>query len=411
MKKIIASAVGLMMVSGVAVTTASAVENQFGGYWRTRFFGQNDFNVENSSFYRTDNRTRLYLFTKFNDDFKFVNKFEFNTNWGDDNGGSLGADGTSIWRIKNSYADFNLGNTNVKLGIQPGYLARGFLLDNDFSGAIVTPTFGDVAVPLGYIAVRSEDGGGAAFDQGLMFAAANVKINDTWAVTPYFMYNGANSGEVVDPDLGSLKVGDINSWYLGLDAEMKMDAVSAWGTFIYNGGTQFDELIQRDVDLGGWLGAVGVDVGIGHGQFFYASGDSSPLDGNGDAFQSTAAQSYYWSEIMGLGIFDNTAPTGAPGDKISNVWAINAGVTFVPMDKMTLTGDLWYAQLAEGVVDPRNPLNTVDELGWELDGKMTYELMDNLSADVVLAYLFAGDAIFNDQNDALEAGVRISLKF
>ena len=37
MKKIIASAVGLMLVGGVAVTTAQAVESQFGGYWRTRF--------------------------------------------------------------------------------------------------------------------------------------------------------------------------------------------------------------------------------------------------------------------------------------------------------------------------------------------------------------------------------------
>jgi hypothetical protein len=35
MKKIIAAAAGLMMV-GTLATAASAVESQFGGYWRTR---------------------------------------------------------------------------------------------------------------------------------------------------------------------------------------------------------------------------------------------------------------------------------------------------------------------------------------------------------------------------------------
>ena len=93
MKKIIASAVGLVMVGGVAVTTASAVESQFGGYWRTRFTysenmtgtaaTDNDPAENNSnSWYRTDTRTRLYYTAKFNDDLKFVNKFEFNTTMG-----------------------------------------------------------------------------------------------------------------------------------------------------------------------------------------------------------------------------------------------------------------------------------------------------------------------------------------
>ena len=100
MKKIIASAVGILMIGGVAATNASAVENIFGGYWRTRIFSETDFNGVDSSYNRVDNRTRLYYTAKFTDDFKFVNKLEWNTNWGDDNGGDIGADGTSILRIK-----------------------------------------------------------------------------------------------------------------------------------------------------------------------------------------------------------------------------------------------------------------------------------------------------------------------
>lgn len=409
MKKIIASAVGLMLAGGVAATTASAVENQFGGYWRTRAFAQNDFtqvkvpvvvngipttvNESDGSFWRVDNRTRLYYTAKFNDDFKFVNKFEFNTNWGDDNGGKVGADGTSIWRIKNSYADFTLGNTRTKLGIQAAVLSRGFIFDDDFSGIVVTPQFGNVSMPLGYIAVRTEDGGGADFDEGMFFVEANVKISDAMSIDPYFVWWSASSGE----DSDFLPVGDADIYYIGADFDMKMDAASLWGTAIYNGG----EIQDDNVDA--WLFAAGVDAGIAHGQAFYATGDDNPFDEDSEGFTSAPGSSYYWSEIMGLGTFDNRASSGAPGNKISNVWAVNAGVTLKPADKMKIVADVWYAALTED-----DEFGDTD-LGIELDGKLTYALMDNLNADFVLAYLFAGDATGDD--DVFEGGVRLSLSF
>ena len=106
---------------------------------------------------------------------------------------------------------------------------------------------------------------------------------------------------------------------------------------------------------------------------------------------------------MGYGIFDNEYSTSAPGDKISNITALNAGVTIKPMDKLTVSGDVWYAMLAEDNDEGE------DELGLEFDGVVTYELMDNLSADFVLAYLVAGDATGDE--DVFEGGVRVSLKF
>jgi hypothetical protein len=83
--------------------------------------------------------------------------------------------------------------------------------------------------------------------------------------------------------------------------------------------------------------------------------------------------------------------------------AFNAGVTLKPMDKITVTADAWYAMLAE------DDAMGEDELGLEFDGVLTYALMDNLSADFVLAYLVAGDAVGDD--DVFEGGVRVSLKF
>lgn len=393
MKKIIASAVGLMLAGGIAATTASAaVENQFGGYWRTRIWIEDNFDGQDSATHdKADNRTRLYYTAKFSDDFKFVNKFEFNTTWGDNIGGDVGADGMGIWRIKNSYADFNVGPMlNAKLGIQSVTVARGFIFDDDFSGAIVTGKFGNVTVPLVYIRVDDEDNDGAAaastdVDQDIFAALGVIKLSDAMKVTPYFVYHTMNTVE------------DTDNWYVGADADMKFGAVSVWGTFIYNGGT------INDVDNQGFLGAVGADAGLVHGQFFYATGDDSPADNDNDAFVSAPGSSYYWSEIMGLGVFDDRASNGSNADNITNVMAGNVGVTFKPMDKLTLTGDVWYASLAE------ENENGDDELGLEFDAKVAYKIYDNLTAEYIFAYLVSGDATGDE--DVIESGVRVSLSF
>lgn len=389
MKKIIASALGLMMAGGVAASTASAVENEFGGYWRTRMFVQDEF-TPGESYFRVDNRTRLYYTAKFNDDFKFVNKFEFNSNWGDMDGGDIGADG-STWKVKNSYIDANFGATRLKLGIQGAAIARGFIFDDDFSGAMVTANLGNVAVTPFWIAVQSEDAGGQDFDRNYFGATAGVKISDAISLTPYFLYDAAGSGstdvtDAVTDVTTSVAAGDWDNWYLGTDFDMKMDAVSLWGTLIYNSA----EIMDDDRDA--FLGAVGADAGIAHGQVFYA----------GEEFVSAAGQSYYWSEILGLGVFDNTAP-GGPSNAVTNVWAVNGGVTLKPMDKLKIDADVWYAMLAED-----NELGQ-DELGLEFDGKVTYALMDNLNAEFILAYLVGGDAVGDE--DVFEGGVRVSLKF
>ena len=426
MKKIIASAVGLMLVGGVAATTASAaIENQFGGYWRTRFTYEDNFSgTDTASKEYVDTRTRLFYTAKFSDDFKFVNKFEFNTGWGDTTktqtvtvknadgtstkynvtsaglgaGGDLGADGKGNWRVKNSYADFNMGPmVNAKVGIQGATIARGFIFDDDFAGVMLTGKFGQVSAIGAWLNLSNEDvvaidqSTFAGLDQNIFAALVPVKINDGMSVTPYFVYHKISNNEAF------LVTQDADNWYLGADADLKFGTVSVWGTAIYNGGK------INDVDNKGYLGAVGADAGIVHGQFFYASGDDGKDAAENDAFVSAPGRSYYWSEIMGLGIFDNSASNGSPADGISNVWAGNAGVTFKPMDKLKLTGDVWYASLAED-----NKAGD-KELGWELDGVASYSIYDNLTADAVFAYLFSGDA--TGKEDVMEGGVRLSLKF
>jgi len=402
MKKIIASALGLAMVGGVA-TTAFAVENQFGGYWRTWVYYADQMHQDDSDALIESNRTRLYYTAKFSDDFKFVNKFEFDSQWGDDDAGDIGADGHNF-ELKNSYADFNLGTVNTKVGIMGTTVARGFLFDDDFSGVLVTPTFGDNALTLGYLAISNSDlddnADDVGSDNGMFLAQLSLKPSETLAVTPYVLYNHGT-----DVTLSSELTDDVDVYYTGVDVDVQTDAMSLWSTLIYNGGE------YGDTDVSAFLGAFGLDAGVAHGSFVYSTGDDDENDGDMNAFVPASGASFYWSEILGYGMFDDASPmdgryvgegVSVAADGISDLIAVNAGVTFKPMDKMTLSGDVWYASLAEDNDAGDNYVGT------ELDGKLTYSIFENLSADLVVAYLFAGDVI---EEDVTEAGVQLSLKF
>ncbi|MEW6261363.1 MAG: hypothetical protein AB1547_15820, partial [Thermodesulfobacteriota bacterium] len=65
----------LFLVVAVAMPT-HALENQFGGYWRTRAFTDKNFTGEDESkdfdLDRIDTRTRLFYTAKFSDNLKFV---------------------------------------------------------------------------------------------------------------------------------------------------------------------------------------------------------------------------------------------------------------------------------------------------------------------------------------------------
>lgn len=395
MKKIIASGVGLMLLSGVAVTSAMAAESQFGGYWRTRFtFDDNMTGDDSGSNYITDTRTRLYYTAKFNDHFKFVNKFEFDAKWGDTSLGDVGADGKDF-EIKNSYVDYTMGMVNAKLGIQGAKIARGLMFDDDFSGAVVTADMGSFKLPVLYAtAVDEEVRDNSAGDAHLVSVMPSIQVSDALMLTPHVTYGNAARGQdfALNTDFD-----ESDLYWVGMDVDFKMEAASVWGTFIYNGGDVDDD------DVSAFLVAAGAEAGIVHGQAFYVSGDDDAADGDRDDFQSPLGSSYYWSEIMGFGIFDNSGSNGSPEDHLSNIWAANLGVTLKPAEKITTKFDVWYAQLAE-----ENAAGD-DELGLEFDAVVTYALEDNLNVDFVFAYLVADDATGDD--DVMEGGVRVSLAF
>jgi hypothetical protein len=207
--------------------------------------------------------------------------------------------------------------------------------------------------------------------------------------------------------------GDANIYTYGFDFDASFDAFSVWATAYMQSGDA--ETATGDVDFKGWLAAVGGNVALGpvdlHGEFFYSPGDDDALDSDIDNIWSPSG-SYYWSEIMGYGTFDRALPNGSPGDKIFNIWAVNLGTTFKPMDKLKVDVDLWYAEREEDLVFA--PGVSEGELGTELDVKVRYQLVEGLNLDLIGAYLWAGDAVSVDGNndeDPYEFGAQLSLSF
>lgn len=405
MKKIFIAALAVALFAAFTLP-AYAFESEFGGYWRTRAFTQKEFSGQDDGAQdatRTDSRTRLYYTAKFSENFKFVNKFEFNTTWGDDDGGDIGADGDTF-KVKNSYVDFTTGDMNFKVGTQGTVLARGFLFDDDFSGVVATYNAGTVSVPFMWIKVNEEDVDGTVtyFDRDGLTITSDAEA-DMYAINPTFNVNDNLS---VNPFLLFTKVEgeDTNIYFAGANVDTKVGDASVWATLIY----EFGEV--ADIDTTGYLVAAGADAPVDemisvHGEFFYASAKDD--DEDIDAFVAPPGKSYYWSEIMGLGILDNQASAGAPGDAIFNTMAVNAGVTVKPMDKLTVKADVWFAQL----VEKDFTANGEDELGTEVDLVATYNIMDNLNLDLVGAYLFAGDATGGGDEDPYELGTRLSFSF
>jgi hypothetical protein len=427
MKKFGIIALAALLVVAFTVP-ASALENVFGGYWRTRFITQQNFTGEDKTeaqdSSRVDTRTRLYYTAKINDNLKFVNKFEIDAVWGDTGWGDIGADGVD-WQVKNSYVDANIGPLNAKVGVQGITLARGFLFSDDFAGMVLTYKGEGFAIP--FVWMKPKEGGAGLnandMDVDVYALAPSFTLGEGISISPYVAWAttddwsgwaGANwfvGGAAIPAQTG------VDIYYLGLDADMKFGPASVWFTGIYMTG-DVDFAATDDVDLDSYLIALGGAFNMGmfdiHGQFFYADGDD-PDSNDFETFffpsqNVNTGQSYYWAEIMGYGVFDEQGIAGFPNsDKIGNIWAANLGTTIKPMDKLTVSFDLWYASLVEDN-DP-----TLDEvLGTEVDLRVTYELVEGLKMDVVGAYLFADDAAnFDSPNDAnpYELGVQLSLSF
>jgi hypothetical protein len=434
MKKLLVLTLALALVIAFTLP-ASAFESVFGGYWRTRFITEQQFSgMKNSKdtespndLQQVDTRTRLYYTAVLNDNLKLVNKFEWNNTWGSGPGGDYGADGTGIIRIKQSYVDANIGPVRAKIGQHDATFARGFIYADEFSGITLSFKMGDVLVP--FIWMKGNEGGGNHNSNDVdIFALFPVfQLGEKMTLNPYIIYGYSKANDHLGQDALSTYGANgfpanadnngVNVYWAGADFDATLGSVGLWATAVYNGGkVKTDAAGFKNADVKAYLLAGGASVPIGpvelHGQAFYASGDGSENDNDFEAFFGIGGGgrgwAYYWSEIMGNGVFDEQISAGSTVD-VSNLWAANIGASIKPVEKLKLTGDIWYA------AHPKNDFTTDEKkLGTEVDLRADYQLVEGLNLTVVGAYLFADDATSldgNNKEDPYEVGAQLSLSF
>jgi hypothetical protein len=440
MKKLLVLSLAVVMV--VAFTLpASAFESVFGGYWRVRAFSQQNFSGNSDlgrdtadalgapgDLSRTDTRTRLYYTAVLNDNVKFVNQFEFDANFGDggDQYGDIGADGVAV-EIRSSHVDATMGPIRMTLGVQPLELARGHIISDQMAGVILSTKMGEHLLPFTWFKVN-EGGTDLNSEDSDVFAFFPVfNFGDNFNINPYVAYgyskdgvrNGANIFSTYGQNgatAGFVNDDGISVYWVGATVNATLGSFNLWANGTYVGGEISTNVAGQDnMDVKAFVASFGGNVPLGpaslHGQVVYASGDDDPDDSDFEAYFGVdgagAGWSYYWAEIMGNGRFDAQSSQGASANP-SNLWFVNIGASIKPMEKLKLTGDLYYAAL------PENDVNGEDVLGLEVDLVATYQLVEGLSIDLVGAYLFADDAVSVDgqnEDDPWEVGTRLQISF
>jgi hypothetical protein len=216
----------------------------------------------------------------------------------------------------------------------------------------------------------------------------------------------------VDVNLGNF------SWYMTVKKDFGYISLSKLGVgtvqALANASKNNAPDVHRssEVKMDGFLFVTRAAYNFGmfdiHAKFMFASGDDQYglADAEMGANYTTPVNFSYWAQIMGRGTFDgsngqggyyfNNISANSPAHNASNLWYIQVGTNIKPMDKLTIEFDFFYAELAEdrGWQDSDGDWHAADELGFEVDVTVKYQIIEGLNLDLVAAYLFRDDGTY-----------------
>lgn len=98
-------------------------------------------------------------------------------------------------------------------------------------------------------------------------------------------------------------------------------------------------------------------------------------------------------------VYEHRAPSavGGLGTGLANTWYIKGSASTKPISDLTASCDIYYLRASKAVAlmaarNSNGVLKTSKDLGWEIDGSITYQIDKNLVYFVEGGYLFAGSA-------------------
>ncbi|RJQ15019.1 MAG: hypothetical protein C4560_11265 [Nitrospiraceae bacterium] len=209
------------------------------------------------------------------------------------------------------------------------------------------------------------------------------------------------SGDLTWVDDNGTAHKELNLYNLGLRANADLKVVRVKGDVELQTGKQKSGASNGDdLKFRGLAVMAGVEADAGpvtvRGNVAYGSGDKTDTGEKYEGFVTSlgADQRYTY-------IYEYRAPTaaqtsltggayaGATGTGLNNTWYINAGVTAKPATDLKVSADAYYLRASKKVSDT-NDLDS-KAIGFELDGKVEYQIDTNLAYYVEGGYLFAGD--------------------
>jgi len=446
MKKILVTIVVLLAAVTIALP-ASAFEVKYGGLFRVRSQNNNNItgSVANDKQNYIDQRLRVFMEFIASENLKVVTGWEMDTLWGGNTSKiNTGHRDTINVELKHAYADFMIPCTplRAKVGLQPIAFMRGWIIDEDFTGANLSADFAPVTVAAGYIAEVNNNPGAFAADRDANWTG---RVDDwylaaTYAQGPFtaglvgFYQYGHDAGElggtsyngIADAPLGT---GD-NLFDLGVNLGYKMDWMNLFVHYVQNLGS-FDAVGSgSSVDYRGFMVEGGANIFYGPFTFnlggFIASGDDPE---NGDEYNGFAypqGRSHYWSEIMGLGSLDASLGYGIQdrisaannggyqaGDGPSNLWTVTAGAAWQALDVTKLTFNYYYIGTHKSVLSDLDTLDDSNSIGHEFDIYVDQKVVDGLMLRLVAAYMIAenGYTVYSDDPNPWELGAVLSWSF
>jgi hypothetical protein len=412
------------------VMPASAAEMKVNGIWNAKAWARDNYDgdddTDDATQYVTQ-RFRSYWNWIASENLKLVYKNEIDIEWGDsgpqngrNSGGGLSGDSVNL-ETKNIYLEFMVPDTPVKatLGLQGITLHKGWFISDDAGGARFDMNFDPVSITAYWIGV---DG---------LEANDSVSSDDVWQAAVSGAYKAENMDARLslayqrnDNDLTSNDVPESDDLYLLMgEFGMSFDMVS----FDIVAATNFGEVDSDgagDRDYEGFMFAGSVDIALDMATITvsgaYVSGDDEgDLD---EDFQGLAGQTFSWAEIISDGYsYDRNASLAQIGgaNRPSNMYYVAAGVDLKPTDTTTIMFDVYYV----GMVEDRTIAGEEeDEIGIEVDARLTQKIYDNLSMTIIGAYMFAEDgygvydpadpnAASNSGDDAFHVGLGLDFKF
>lgn len=480
MKKHLMMVVALFVAVALASPALAAVEMKYGGQFRTRATSNyglatdGEWGDRNANF--IDTRLRMYFYFVASENLRVVTRFEVgDTRWGNpggrvgpSSGGGVGADGVNV-ETKSAFVEFGIPNTPVvaSVGIQGLYLLDSWIIDDDFSAAVLRAKFDPIGVQLGYIAaqnlnVSDENANIDSFFLSLDYNG-NVGPGALYANLVGYFQDGHSTLVSADPNTlrtparaieantiyspvfdllagGAAVSVDKNYLFdLGLKLGYKMDWMSAYFNFVKNfGSVDFND--NGSVDYTGWMIDGGASFFYGPYTFniggFYTTGqDLREIERTGelgdiDQFTYPLATSKYFSEIIGGGVFDNDAigHRGPDGGLTgawrgygfpTNIWTVTVGGAWQALEKTKVAASYWYFATSEKVPGYNSfreieGIKWENEIGHELNLNITQGIVDGLNLDIVGAYLFTGDAYSMEpsgDDNVYEVGARLQWNF